>query len=1074
MNKTEKKNCETQSKLLLNNIKEETSFFKKPDSLETIIATSLVLLSQFSVIYIKKLKDLTSISIDNNTVSIFIKNSPYFKDIVKKASNIQNNNYVTLLNSCDTVTIDNVLDSISLSFNEAINTVTYDNYEKIINEKEFITFCLYFINYIIFLTIDLIKNSEIPSLYRTKYIKTLILSYASYIKHYALQFKDNNINDLDIIKTLTSIDNLIASVVTGSYVYLSNRKKLQQTSLDNINDIISDNGCFSNIPQPFDVSINTNIIIDVSINDINVCDVIDEEGPTNPIIYEEVSCESPIVEEPAINPEYSPSLISNAFIKNSTTKIFIPSVSIGSYVNSRTPIGNLDASIIYSPVEGYVSDIQKDKVYIKDIIEYEISDIDKITDKLIKNYNDISNISEFIKKYNVNLLYPIMITYPGKQKILDFIGIRTQHNYYIDRHNININNYNNKIQDMTSYNNIKSQLESNNVAEIKVKIDEETALLMNAIKFINNNASNSQNNTIPVPSDYELFDYYMLLLTQLNTSLKLTEIEKTLKEKITEFTGKRFVVEKNREANIKNLINEKIKILEKGKSTLNYFEKLFSAYAKNKSIIEATQYLNGIATKNKKLDNNEKEELIKSIMYIFNYWLAILDIKKKYTGTVNNLLDELNYESSWLKDFLDKQWNLLNSLVEENKSLEDFLLKENKNPSYGIVEENNIVYQAYIISEDVICTPAVDSIITPDTSKDIFTYDYWLKYMSQTTLIGAADILSWSTGLILPSGPVKLPVIYVPITPIKTPYGFILIGVTICGIYFSPFVTYNNITMNSKSIVMPKLSIVDEVKSLKAELNNIKSTLKENLLAPILTNIKDELSPIKKEIDDIKFIIKNHKKIKPVSNKKNLLELNKWNADNIVYNKKYAELSIQKFKLQIKYKNIEDYKTTGKFNPSYSDNNTEKVHNSIKSTLKKLDKLSGFLDKLDNALSILPTALAPTSCNFGASLKNPKLVVEIDDNINDNINDTILTKVFSSHKKKKESLMQKNQKPSNGNSLKNYYKTLKSSINLVITKEPYPTYDRINLSNLGFLKFAKTFVEKGSKSFGIPGQLPLP
>ena len=70
----------------------------------------------------------------------------------------------------------------------------------------------------------------------------------------------------------------------------------------------------------------------------------------------------------------------------------------------------------------------------------------------------------------------------------------------------------------------------------------------------------TQYNTIPVPSDYELFNYYMLLYNQLNTSLNLTEIEKALKLKIKEFADNRSVLEKSKAIDKLKLMSDSLKI----------------------------------------------------------------------------------------------------------------------------------------------------------------------------------------------------------------------------------------------------------------------------------------------------------------------------------------------------------------------------------------------------------------------------------------------------------------------------------------------------------------------------------
>lgn len=991
MNASFKKTWEKQKQLLQDNVKEEINFFKKPVSLEVIINDGILLLTTFSNVYLEKLKSSVPTYVLN--IEDYIKTNDQAKYLIKISSNIQSKDFITLISACsdDTSFDSEMVNSINVNFDDSIDLIKLSEIHQLQNDVEFYIFCLYFINYLIFLIIDAIQNVEIPSLYRTKYLQNLLKTYAAYMKQYMRKYKNESKEIYDILKSLATIDALVISIVGASYFYLSNRKKSQQNSLDNVNKFLSDNMCSINTIETINPSTSTSSIDKIDINYINVCDSLEEdESPTLPIINEEFSCESLETKQEIIDPILMPDLITNAFIENKTSKLFSSSVSLYSHVTTSSSIATLDASTIYSPIEGFISKLSKNKIYIKDISDYDETDIEKITNKLSDNYKKIFDIIEFIKKYNVYLSYPIMLSNPGNVRYNKFSNIRSQHTTYNNIHQSNLTDYTNKVQDITKCDNITSYLESGNVDEIKFKIDKETEELLKKIKNINDTAYNTLYNTIPVSSDYVLFDYYMLLYTQLNTSPNLTEIEKLLKYKILEFKDNRNNIENSKSTN--------------------------------------------------------KEILIK---------------------------DSLKLEYSWIKIFLDEQWKQYSAINDENIKIQNYLSQLNMFSGYGVVEEDGIKYRSYNITDATNCDKNIDEVVKPNTENDLYTYKYWLKYLSYITLVGSTDLLSWSTGLILPTGPVKLPVIYTPIIPIKTAYGFILIGLTICGIYVCPFITYNNMTLSHKSItgVSGIISIKDEIQSIKNEINHILSTLKVNVINPILQNIKDELTPIKEQIITIRNDIKTHNAIKPNNIKNDIDKYEKWEEKSVDYKNKYKDLNTKKFKLQLKYKIVKDFGINDKINST--DTSIEKINSTKKTMNNKLDRINSLIDKIDSIISALPTALAPNSINFGSTIKNPKLVIQIETDTDVNIDTNVLDNIFTKHKKSNEDLMKHNFDPTYNN-LQDYYKIIKSSMNVISPNEPYPTYDRISPTNLGFLNFAKRFVKKGAKTFGIPGQPPFP
>ena len=73
----------------------------------------------------------------------------------------------------------------------------------------------------------------------------------------------------------------------------------------------------------------------------------------------------------------------------------------------------------------------------------------------------------------------------------------------------------------------------------------------------------------------------------------------------------------------------------------------------------------------------------------------------------------------------------------------------------------------------------------------------------------------WSTGWIFPS-PILMPVIYIPIKAIKTKYGFIVIGISICGIWVFPWILFANYSAKHNTPYPdPTVAIKNEIKALK-------------------------------------------------------------------------------------------------------------------------------------------------------------------------------------------------------------------------------------------------------------------
>lgn len=1076
MNASQNLIWEKYKNLFIDSINDEIDFFKKPNTLQATIDAGLSLLAGLASTYKTLLRSNASGKLDENEINSFVRTDENCKYILKSASASLDSDVASLLMcSCLNGTVPD-LNQLSDDFDLTTNNIVLSNDGSKKDDTDFYVSCLYLINYVIACVIDLIESYEIPSVYRTRWLQKMCRYLAAYIKTFVKASKKSYSDLLEMVQSIKIIDALMISVVSASYVYLANRKKLQDDSMTQLNDDIKDRSCEALVEDAFDESPTTSALGKIDINKINACDVEDDvEVPTSSISDVYVTCNEKAKISESINPVISPKIITDAIVENKTTKSFVSLVSPNANVNASSKIATLDSSILYSPVAGTVKNVVTNKIYVKDLIDPDNSSVTDITNELVENYKTLFETIEFIKDYNENALYPIRLYNAGSLKVSDYVSIRDQHNSMLSSYNVRLDSYNKNVQSISTYENIKARLEDEDLTGIKDEIDDENDELLKFIKTDNDNAINSQYNTISVSTDYELFDFYISILSSINSSSNITEIEKSFSDLISGFAEKRYVIEKNREARIKDLITSYVKKLANDTSSTNYFDKLYAQYSKSKDVDSVKAFLSDLELKNTALTSTVKTQIITSTLYLFNFWLSTKVLNEKYKASSTNLKDNLSVEYAVIKKFLDDQWTGYYSILSKNEDLQAYLKNMANFSAYVEVEEDGVTYKAYYVIDSSTCYNGVDSDIKPDTKDDVKTLKYWIKYFSKITLIGAVGI-GWSSGLVLPTGPVMLPVIYIPIVPIMTDYGCIVVGTTVCGVYACPFVLYVNMSNVNRSVINVNLSsIKNEIKSLKAEANSMLKTLKTELITPIMQNIKSELTPIKQDIDYTNSLLTENTSNKPVLKVKTVDSYAKWEAERDKLLAKKTKLIEKKKALQVKYKALYDFQTTGKLNvDESSDSDVKKINVIQESMNKKLSKVDALMDKIDLTLGAMPSALAPNSINFGMTPKNPKPVISIDKDLTSLINDTALGNVLKLHKKSKEDLASINYTPKSSMNLTDYYKTIKTTVNTIITNEPLPTYEKLSVTNVGFMLFANKMAVTGAKTFGIPGMSPLP
>ena len=317
-----------------------------------------------------------------------------------------------------------------------------------------------------------------------------------------------------------------------------------------------------------------------------------------------------------------------------------------------------------------------------------------------------------------------------------------------------------------------------------------------------------------------------------------------------------------------------------------------------------------------------------------------------------------------------------------------------------------------------------------------------------------------------------IPVIYLPIKPIYTKYGFIVIGLSICGLFIFPwslFVNYSS--KNALPFFDPTITLKNEVEDVKKKINNQLSQFRINIIKTVLDKTKEDLNNVEKQISNYKEQLEKNKILKPkkVKNLNYLNEYKNWNQKNLELRELISTESIKKWKLEKKYFILDEaYKNkTSVKDVDIGLKNEEKLINS------QIDKLNILVDNIDNIISPLPITLKPETANFGITIKNPKPLIKIKDELDDNINEKALNKITENFRLKNSDFMLNNysDKISNFNS---YKKNLITSMPLIVKQDPFPRYSQLSIKNIRWLEFLyKDFISTGAQTFGFPGFPPF-
>lgn len=256
---------------------------------------------------------------------------------------------------------------------------------------------------------------------------------------------------------------------------------------------------------------------------------------------------------------------------------------------------------------------------------------------------------------------------------------------------------------------------------------------------------------------------------------------------------------------------------------------------------------------------------------------------KKYLGALRDLT---NNEAMILKELSDRavNWYIQNYQKIDSGSIFD-RFRQVEWPSPTTIQKDGIPHDFFYIEEPKTNDEQIESDSSignfPEdyvkTKYGINSYMYWLRYCTIATLVNCMLPMYWSTGVLSPTGPIPLPIIFVPIVVIPGRV-ITVIGLGICGICPLPMIYFVNVGDMPACIIPPINLAVDMLKKVSGLVISAGMIpIKETVLGLIKANdeainkINEQIEQIDKDCYNLSVGVKNDMEtMRALRKKKNL------------------------------------------------------------------------------------------------------------------------------------------------------------------------------------------------------------
>ena len=1131
-------------------VKSDQEFFSKPKALILLRTASLAilnpLLNQLKSLIQKKAVSLLdkkfSKDFTDDDVLEYVKNDRLLRRVTKFASNDLDNTLVSeIVLECedpDYFQTSPLLDQLEgddflkiaqqqSDFDSKIKKFDLSQLNETLNKIKGTLPWVFMVYSIILKVKEFLNQNDHPSPYRGKYLQRQLRLVAAILQEQKQKMQNLKPNleeekaalqnlkteskegikeigqQIDVmIASLKSLDAIIVGSLLAASVYIANRKKYQKSSTEAFSENVGSLLCDVQIETP-DVSVISKpfeISLDCPVDPDNVA-VVHEPIELKLDVTRLENCDlEPAAEELVIDEKDSNEIATKAIIDNQSSKNFNILVTKDQMVTTRTPLGTLGGSRIYSPVDGIVAKILNNQIYLDDINDPESTYLEELMQKSQDLYQELNDTKYFLKDYYVNSMFPIMlkssplidasISAAERLKILFSKGGITERWGVAQKQLENVKkSYDKNIQKITGEDNVKKKANNEELYKIKEEVDKEDDKFYGQLKIIYSTAINQSEVTLPKESEFALLEYYFDLYGQLMANFDQSKTLIPFRDEIYKFMVERYFVDKWDEKKLAGRINDYCQKLAKGTFfhvTPDFFKEMNNRYKSNNQVSDVEAYVISLGKKNKNMSETDKTSLIKRIMFMFNFSLQIKQMIENKYETKLNKYQATEKEGNYIQNFCNILWKRYDEIPKEidqvMKELDDL---GNSFTTYSIIDIDNDKYRFYGIGKERTCPKPEDDDFTA-SEYGFGDMKYWLKYCAIATLIGITNpAQSWSTGLPPPIGPIPFPVVYIPIKAFALNWGFIVLGISITGIYPFPWVLFGNLSSEHHVPVADPATIIRKnVEALKKPLTKGLKEFKQVTLKGYLDKTKAEIDNLTVELDDVSKRKREHKENKPKRDRTledseviYVKQLAAWTEQNLILTERIATIKLNRFTLETKYKIVYDA-YSGMPVKDFPDPTIKAIQKSEEAINKQFEKLDQMIAKIDPMLAPLPISTKPNSASFALTVKNPKPVILIKDELNDNINTGVLNPIVEKFKIKSDDFMSKNFNNKMQNSVVNWKKyklALKAAMPTIVTKDPFPKYQNLKLTNLPWIAFLfKDFTPTGAKTYGFPGFSPYP
>lgn len=797
-----------------------------------------------------------------------------------------------------------------------------------------------------------------------------------------------------------------------------------------------------------------------------------------------------------------------------------------------TLLSDHKGSFIYTEVGGKLASInqQKQEWIIEDIYQPAESPLNKAIQDMADLYQELSNTKEFLKNwYTKTLLPPILNASPMSDAsisaaeyaaIVYRTGGAEERYKRAEKDSERIReSYEEKAQKITNKDRVEAEAKNETLYKIKDDLDALTQLYYEQLYDLGTRAINQGKQTLTKQSEFILIEYYIQLYDELlkahdqstteEYSINTPNEEKqAIKDTVlSEFTTgindilmKRYFIDGYKFEKITEKINELSQELDKGMSKTqgdprSYYE-LMAAGAGSTSgektpeelHLFLSSYVSQLGKKVSSLSTQEKNQLKFRIITLFEFAQTVATLETNDHTTEETPFEATKREANYISSYMATLFQNLTKIpqkIEATMDVIDEIGRSSIVPS--IIYRDDEEFTFYGIGTRDCPAPDVENeMLSPFSRYEFKDIQYWLKYCAYATLASVASLpINWGTGFPPPIGPIPLPTVYIPIKAFQLAWGTLVIGITLTGIYPFPWIMVANLSSEHHvPLVDPATILRKSADKIKKELVGQLKKFKNEILQKAMDREKEKVDRLTGEVVRIDGELAELRSNKPKRNRaeealgdraKALAayaeELSVYEGRNLSLIEQKSTTKVQLFSAQTKWDLLKSAQDgTGNLKGT-SEVSLAKDEESIEKTFSKLDTV---IAKIDPFVSTLPVATKPFTANFGFTLKNPKPIQQMANDLDQTVNNTLLEKITKPFELDKEDLMSTNYGSKLEKSVVNgklYLNTLAASSVALIPVDPFPKYEMLKPTNLAWtVKFLlPNWGVKGGSQYGFPG-----